>query len=110
MGTIRGNKVRLYVPSKDRRGKRVKNRKAVAEVEALFARSFGGCTRWQGVGTYVSAADRLIKEEVVIVESNATDEELKTHLPALRALAEKMKVDLNQEAVALEINGVLEFV
>jgi len=82
----------------------------MAEAEQLFVQCFGGCTRWQGIGTYRSEADELIQEEIALLESNATDEELQTHMPALRAFAEKMKGALDQEAVALEINGVLEFV
>ncbi len=110
MATSRSNKVRLYIPSKDRYGNRVSNRKVRAGAEQLFVHCFTGCTRLQGIGTYRSDADELVQEKIEIIESNATDEELQTHLPALRAFAQKMKMVLNQEAVSLEIHGVLEFV
>jgi hypothetical protein len=35
---------------------------------------------------------------------------LAEHLPTVRAFAEQMKLKLNQEAVALEVNNVLEFI
>jgi hypothetical protein len=108
--TARCNKVRLYVPSKDRHGKRVSNRKVVTEAENLFAQLFGGCTCLDARGTYISEGDILIRERINIVESSCADDDLVKHLPTVRAFAEQMKLKLNQEAVALEINNVLEFI
>jgi hypothetical protein len=104
------NKVRLYIPSKDRHGKRVSNRKVAAEAENLFARLFGGCTCLDARGAYISEGGRFIKERIKMVESSCTDDNLAKHLPTVRAFAERMKLDLNQEVVALEINNVLEFI
>ena len=110
VNTTRRNKVRLYVPSKDRHGKRISNRKVAAAAERLFSRCFGGCTCFAARGVYSSETGTLIKERIRIVESSCTDNELAQHLPDVRAFAEQMKSKLRQEAVALEINNRLEFV
>jgi hypothetical protein len=107
---MRRNKVRLYIPSKDRRGKRVSNRKVVAEAEELFVHCFGGCTLLEARGVYLEEGGKFIRERIKIIESSCTDDELGEHLPTVRAFAERVKVELNQEAVALEVNNVLEFI
>jgi len=108
--TARRNKVRLYVPSKDRHGKRINNRKVAVEAEALFARLLGGCTRFEARGTYFSETGTVIRERIKIVESACTNDELAEHLPAVQAFAEQIKLELKQETIALEINNVLEFI
>jgi len=108
--TERRNKVRLYIPSKGRHGKRISNRKVAATAEELFSRCFGGCTCFEARGVYFGETGTLIKERIRIIESNGTDNELAQHLPDVRAFAEQMKSKLRQETVALEINNMLEFV
>lgn len=106
----RNNRVRLYIPSRDRHGKHVANEKLTAAAEELFARLFGGCTCFDARGIYVVETGRFIKERIKIVESICTQQELAKHLPAVRTFAVRVKSELKQEALALEINSVLEFI
>jgi len=95
---------------KDRQGKRIGNRKVAAEAEELLARLFGGCTCFEARGVYFGETGTFVKERIRVVESFGTDDELTQHLPSVRAFAAQMKLTLQQEAVALEINNVLELV
>lgn len=71
---------------------------------------FGGATISLAAGAWMSAEHGLIREKVQIVYSYCTEAQLTEHAAAVRKLAEQIKEKMQQEAVSVEINGVLYFI
>ena len=103
-------KVTLFVPTQDATGKvldmaRVEElQKAVA---ADMARVAGGATVTKGLGSWMGEHG-LVQEEVYLVASNCNN--LLEVVQVAKTWAERLKAELHQEAVALEINGELYLV
>jgi hypothetical protein len=70
---------------------------------------FGGVTITLGTGGYVSNDDQLIVESVYLCKSYAS-ELTPESLQEVHKIAEKIKLDLNQEAVSIEIDNTLDFI
>lgn len=79
-------------------------------VSCEMAKMFGGFTETCGRGGYYSAElDKLIVENVYIIESKAM------HISAadrvnIAKLAKAIKDTMKQECIAIEINGSMDFV
>lgn len=75
----------------------------------LLGSLFGGATAYQAQGAWISEEYGLVKEAVTVVQASAgviTEGDL----DAVITFAERMAIELNQEAVALEHNGKLYFI
>lgn len=81
-----------------------------AEAAATLSGLFGGATISIAAGAWVSKSFGLIREAVQIVYSYCTPEALTSNAEAVRALAQKIKEEMKQEAVSVEIDGALYFV
>jgi hypothetical protein len=77
--------------------------------KVLLAKLFGGFTASIGQGGWYSDVHGLIEENVTIVTA-FTDENGLVKVPELRELAEQIAADMRQEAVSVEVDGVLEFI
>jgi hypothetical protein len=71
---------------------------------------FGGATATPAIGGWVSAAGEVVVENVSIVYSFCTTDDLQKHAEDIIALCKSIKHDMRQEAVTLEINGQVKFV
>ena len=104
------SKVSVYVPSTINVSEQVDNSEQVRRVITELSRIFGGATATQAVGGWVSESGETILEHVTIVYSFCTSEQLYTHFDDVYAIAERIKREMTQEAVTLEINGQVKFV
>jgi hypothetical protein len=106
------NRVTFYVPSTQNVGQPLptRERKAlVSRVERVFAQEFGGATRTEGVGSYVANDGSLIQERVTLVTSYhalETSEALAIVIP----LAQAIKAEYGQEAIAIETEQGIDFI
>lgn len=77
-----------------------------AEVKAALADAFGGYTETIGMGGYKAESGELIEEMIYVIESfaNEPDEAL------ILALAERIKTELSQESVLVQIDREVRFV
>lgn len=78
-----------------------------AEAAAKFSALFGGATITEASGAWMSDALGLIREQVKIVYSFTDADTLERNADAIIALAQKVKKDMAQEAVSVEIGGAL---
>ena len=104
--------VKIYVPSTCDVNK-VNNHKAeqmTNSAAALLSELFGGATITDANGAWNSAAYGLVKEQIKIVYSFATEEQIEAHADKIAALAEQIKSEMQQEAVSVEIDGALYIV
>ncbi len=105
-------KVTFYVPSTKNVGEKLnksERRALVTRVETTFSKAFGGATSTQGIGSYVANDGRLIRESVTLVTSYhglETSDALAIVIP----LAEAIKNEYGQEAIAIETESGIEFI
>lgn len=103
-------KVAIYVPSTVDVNKEIDNAEYVKSVIRELSIMFGGATATPSVGGWVSAIGETVIENVSIVYSFCTSEQLVENIDAVLGICEKLKIDMSQEAITLEINGQVKFV
>lgn len=104
------SKVAIYVPSTINVSKECDNTEYVKNTIKQLSTWFGGATATPAIGGWVSAAGEVVVENVSIVYSFCTTEDLQKYAADIIALCESIKHDMRQEAVTLEINGQVKFV
>jgi len=104
-----GCKVAIYVPSTVEIDKKTDNSKQVDSMLSNFSDMFGGATSTKAVGAWKTSTS-LIKEEITLVFSYCTSEQLENNIGNVIILAENLKRDMSQEAISLEINNELYFI
>ncbi len=107
-GVVRlDSRVAIYVPSTTDTDQPTDNRHQVEEVAAKLSAMFGGATATEARGYWVSQSAGLVGEAITIVYSNAAAEDIERHGAEIVAICQKIKREMKQEAVSLEINGEL---
>jgi hypothetical protein len=99
--------VSLLIPSKVGKcliDKAVRN-KAINHVAAEFAKLVGGSTIKEQKGCWFSEADGLVVEKVTEVVSFCQKDSLMKLESLAKLLAGQYKQELQQEAMAMEVNG-----
>lgn len=104
------SKVTVYVPSTIDINVNIDNTEYVNKTAELLSEYFGGATQTNALGCWKSPTAGLVKEKVVLVYANCTDNDLNDHIEAVVDWCEKMRDELKQDAIALEINGELYFI
>lgn len=102
--------VRIYVPSTIDVDKDFDNSLWVDEAMRMLAVHFGGATSSQALGSWVSSSGQLVKEHVTIVFAYAEQSQLNASIESIHDFCVKMKLELKQEAIALEVNNELYLV
>lgn len=103
-------KYSIYVPSTNNVNEKCDSTGMVNYVLAELSKMFGGATASRSVGAWMSDAEGLVLEEVTIVYAFCTSEQATKHFPDVYAICERIKSEMNQEAVTLEYNGQVKFV
>jgi hypothetical protein len=104
------SKVAIYVPSTINVNEECDNTQYVKNTIKQLSTWFGGATATPAIGVWVSAAGEVVVENVSIVYSFCTTEDLQKYAADIIALCKSIKHDMRQEAVTLEINGQVKFV
>lgn len=104
------SKVTVYVPATVDVNKAIDNTKQVEEVAATLSNLFGGATSTAALGYWISQGQGMVKEKTTLVFAYCEDVKLKTGIKELIDLCEKLKTEMKQEAIAIEINGELYFI
>lgn len=103
-------KVAVYVPSTVNVNEQTDNAEYVRRTIGELADMFGGATATQAVGGWRCANGDLVIEKTTIVYSFCSSEQLREHFADVYAICERLKKEMQQEAVTLEINGQVKFV
>ena len=103
-------KVSIYVPSTVNVNEQTDNSAQVKRTITELAQMFGGATASKAVGGWVCANGETVLEEVTIVYSFCSSAQLQENFAKVYAIAERIKTEMNQEAVTLEVNGQVKFV
>ena len=103
-------KVSVYVPSTVDVNKEVDNKEQVKQVITELSQMFGGATATEAVGGWVCDSGETVIEKGTIVYSFCNSESLQKHFADVYGICERIKKEMSQEAVTLEINGQVKFV
>ena len=104
------SKITVYIPSTTDINKPIDNTQYVENVATLLSNYFGGATSCETLGYWVSPKMGLVKERTTQVFAYCSDKDLQEHAEKVIDFCENMKVELSQDAIALEINGEMYFV
>jgi len=101
-------KINAFVPATIH-DKEIDNTEYVDRIATIFSKCFGGATATQALGCWLSAHVGLIKEKTTIVFSYCTTEQLEENIEIVIDALEALKKELEQEVIAVEINGEMYF-
>ena len=106
------HKICIYIPSTFDGNKPAKRmqRKATAKACKRFSQMFGGATTTKAVGFWFSSEKGLIPEAQNLVYSYCTEADKTAHLDTVLTFAKAVCKYMKQEAVSVEIDGVLNFI
>lgn len=104
------SKVTIYVPATVDVDKAIDNTKQVDETASLLSDLFGGATSTKALGYWNSATAGQVKERTTLVFAYCEDKKLEAGIESIIALCERLKIEMQQEAIAMEINGDLYFI
>lgn len=104
------SKITVYIPSTCNINKEVNTQNYIDECATLLSNSFGGATSCEALGYWTSPSAGLVKEKSTMIFAYCSDEDLKNHFEKVVDFCLKMKKELNQDAIALELNGEMYFI
>lgn len=104
------SKVSVYVPSTTNVNEACDNSEQVKRVITELSQMFGGATASDAIGGWVCASGETVLEKVTIVYAFCTSAQLREHFEDVYAICERIKSEMSQEAITLEINGQVKFI
>jgi CRP-like cAMP-binding protein len=106
----RTNQISVFIPTTLDVDKQVDTTPYVEKTLKFLAERFGGATSKEAQGVWNSEEVGLVGETVYIVQSFATQNDINQHLDSVIDYIKKLKIELRQEAMALEINNKLSLI
>ena len=104
------SKITVYVPATNGVNQDADNTEQVKRTASLLADFFGGSTSTAALGYWLSPVVGLVAEATTIVFAYAADKDLQEHTEDVVEYCERLKAEMGQEAIALEINGEMYFI
>ena len=104
------SKVTIIVPATININEEIDNTKQVDETATLLSKCFGGATATQTLGYWTSPTAGLVKEKSTTVFAYCNESDLQNNIDKVIEHCEKLKADMQQDAIALEINGEMYFI
>jgi len=103
----RVHQIAAFIPTTTGVNQAADNREVVQRTLAYFSRLFGGATSSQVEGAWHSEAVGVVSERVFLVVSYITEAELGLYADDVIDFIRGIKIELGQEAMAVEINRKL---
>jgi hypothetical protein len=103
----RTNQISLFIPTTIDVDQAVDTSLYVDRALAFLGRCFGGATTTQARGVWNSQQAGLVGESIHIVRSYATQVDLDKSLQSILDFVGQLKIEMRQEAMAVEINQKL---
>lgn len=102
--------IRVFVPSTVNVNEAIDNTSFVNDVQISLVQFFGGATIYNAFGAWQGLNIQIVSERITIIESYTTTDKLNEKIDSVIDICEKLKNDMKQESIALEINGELYFI
>lgn len=106
----RTNQVSVFIPTTVEVNQTLDTSEYVKQTLDFLGERFGGATCKEAQGVWNSDEAGLVGEKVFIVHTYATQGDLNKYLDEVVEFIEKLKQELKQEAMALEINQKLTLI
>ena len=106
----RSNSIGMFIPTTVDANTEMDTETYKEDALNFMAEKFGGATCKVGNGVWNSESLGLIGEMVYIIHSYITQSDLDSHLDDVLDYLRKIKYELKQEAMALEINNKLTLI
>lgn len=104
------SKVTVYIPATVSINEEIDNTEYVNRAATLLSECFGGATSTEALGYWTSPTAGLVKENTTMVFAYAGEEDLKKNLDKVIDFCEGLKIEMSQDAIALELNGEMFFI
>ena len=102
---MKDNSIKVYIPV-DGKGSYIYTEEALE----YFCELFGGSTGISCMGYWKNSAGVTEKESVTTVNANMTADDLNAHLNEIYDYIRELKIKLEQEKIAIEINNELQLI
>ena len=99
-------RVTVYVPATNGTADAADNGREVDAVASALSTWFGGATIQPGSGCWMSETCGLVKEDTTTIYAACTAEHLAEKIGDVLELCRNLKVEMKQEAIALQLDGV----
>lgn len=103
----RTNRIAIFIPTTVDVNSNLDTTPYVQKTLDFLAERFGGATSKEASGVWNSSEVGLVGEKVYIVNTFVTPQDLNKYLDEVIDYVKKLKVELRQEAMALEVNNKL---
>lgn len=104
------SKITVYIPATVNINETIDNTEFVNKAATLLSECFGGATSTEALGYWVPDTAGLVKENTTMVFAYAGEDDLKKNLDKVIDFCESLKIEMSQDAVALELNGEMFFI
>ena len=104
------SKVTVYVPSTINVNEETDSTPYVELVARFLSEAFGGATAAPCAGYWVAADKSLVAERTTMVFAYCSTEQAEKYMDDVVRLCYRLKVEMSQEAIALEYNGGMYFI
>ena len=104
------SRVTVYVPSTIDINTEIDTTKYLDKTATLLSDCFGGATSTPALGYWVSPTAGLVKEKTTMIFAYCDEKSLNEKIDSVIDWCETMRVELKQDAIALEINGEIYFI
>ena len=104
------SRLTIYVPSTININEEIDTTKQINETASKLSELFGGATSTAASGYWLSPSAGLVKENTTMIFAYCREAELEKYLDDVIAHCEKLKQELSQDAIALELNGKMYFI
>ena len=104
------SKITVFVPSTINIDEAIDNTKQVDKMASLLSDCFGGATSSLALGYWNSTNGKQVKENTTIVFAYCNESDLQNKLDTIIEACQNLKIELKQDAIALELNGEMYFI
>ena len=104
------SRLTVYIPSTININQEINNKKYVEKTAAMLAEYFGGATSTNAAGYWLSPSAGLVRERSTMVFAYCSEIDLDKYIDNIIEYCEKLKDELRQDSIALELNGKMYFV
>lgn len=102
--------IKIFVPSTINVNEIADTQKNVDKTLRFLSSICGGATASNALGTWISSSGELVKEGVTLVIAYTNQSVLEANIEHIIDFCIAMKIELTQEAIAMEINNELYFI
>lgn len=104
------SKVGIYIPSTVDVNVAIDTATVVDNTLRLLSNSFGGATSTEAIGCWSSVSNGLVKEHITVCYSYTDSLKLEQEIDNIIEYCLRLKQELRQEAISLEVNNELYFI